>query len=955
MFFRKAKTTETPKGRSMLGMLFNPDIGASLRPLGETTSAFVKLIAMVFAINGLFPKNHSALTGEDPNPKLTLHGVLSTAWHGLSFTKTGAPKVALFFAVLAGLVIAVLSLFTALLAGFIGHAHAASGPMSFFQPVNVQQDIAQNFIDYLFKGVPLSSNFLQTGTQSLGTDTSLPCALVATLGFYSEAMLVVAAFILFYHLVAMVAHTAHDGVVMGKSANQVWAPIRLVFAIGLLVPVGSAGTGQCNGQAGVGLNSGQYIVIKMAEWGSGLASQAWSQFLQALAKQYTYVPPNEQYIGNFVREMAVMEACRYLYNFDKWSLKQSAQGLTPTIDTYIGGSFDPSNMTAVQDLPQADGLAGSGQQGFSYGAGNGNTTVQMQASVCGGFILQDPPSGGDIANQIRDKIAEGYGNVVMNHLPHFAALGQNIAYFVPGSPLNDGSDPPSSKMVVDEIVSFQTDMESAVDSVMSSTTDTDSLALQVNNFSGYGWVTAGAWLNTIANIQGRITSAGKDVLPSTDVHIKDDISGKPAFGSFMKWLFTMPVVEAAPSAPSPMSLGSDCTSGSAGSLAVQAVGERNTTIGELLDKNKKDGKFSLMIDTKNEVKDLMNMVGGAGFGEDMEKGLLDMPTLGESDIKEMWKKIDGLAVANGLWDQTGGGGCGDHIFSLGAQLHTNRPFAEIADWGYRSLMVTHALLEVVWRDSKQLALQEILVDVGRFMTPNDPRSKNGYYRDLMKVSFQQKESAWKISLATLAAWAFFMAGFQAAFIVPLLPFFRYFFNILTWIVSLMEAVIAVPLVALAHLNPGGEGLAGQSAKSAYFMIFNIFLRPILMVFGLIFGLILFTISLVLLNATYALAVNGTNGNLNGQQTQLISGIPTIGRLIFTLIYGACVYVCANNCFKPIGAFPEYALRWIGQSAHQEKMGDGGAAIKGMVGKMQDTGGQKAIDIAKFTRGGGGGV
>jgi conjugal transfer/type IV secretion protein DotA/TraY len=47
---------------------------------------------------------------------------------------------------------------------------------------------------------------------------------------------------------------------MGKRANQIWAPIRLVFAIGLLVPI--------NG----GMNSGQYIVIKVAELGSGMAS-----------------------------------------------------------------------------------------------------------------------------------------------------------------------------------------------------------------------------------------------------------------------------------------------------------------------------------------------------------------------------------------------------------------------------------------------------------------------------------------------------------------------------------------------------------------------------------------------------------------------------------------------------------------------------------------------------------
>ncbi len=79
------------------------------------------------------------------------------------------------------------------------------------------------------------------------------------LGFYSDAMLMFAAIILFYHLATMIVNTAHHGVVMGKQANQIWAPIRLVVAIGLLVPMGSGGPPRVNPMApagGAGMNSG---------------------------------------------------------------------------------------------------------------------------------------------------------------------------------------------------------------------------------------------------------------------------------------------------------------------------------------------------------------------------------------------------------------------------------------------------------------------------------------------------------------------------------------------------------------------------------------------------------------------------------------------------------------------------------------------------------------------------
>ena len=62
--------------------------------------------------------------------------------------------------------------------------------------------------------------------------SALQAAFISVLAFYSDAILIIAAMILFYHLTAMVAETAHHGQVMGKRANQVWAPIRLVVAIG---------------------------------------------------------------------------------------------------------------------------------------------------------------------------------------------------------------------------------------------------------------------------------------------------------------------------------------------------------------------------------------------------------------------------------------------------------------------------------------------------------------------------------------------------------------------------------------------------------------------------------------------------------------------------------------------------------------------------------------------------
>jgi conjugal transfer/type IV secretion protein DotA/TraY len=97
------------------------------------------------------------------------------------------------------------------------------------------------------------------------------------------------------------------------------------------------------------------------------------------------------------------------------------------------------------------------------------------------------------------------------------------------------------------------------------------------------------------------------------------------------------------------------------------------------------------------------------------------------------------------------------------------------------------------------------------------------------------------ALLDFVATVFLSCGFVLAFVLPMFPFTRFFFAVLSWLGSIVEAVIAMPLVALAHLNPEGEGLPGQ-AKQGYLFVFSIFLRPILSVFGLVAGLLMFLIA-----------------------------------------------------------------------------------------------------------------
>jgi hypothetical protein len=159
----------------------------------------------------------------------------------------------------------------------------------------------------------------------------------------------------------------------------------------------------------------------------------------------------------------------------------------------------------------------------------------------------------------------------------------------------------------------------------------------------------------------------------------------------------------------------------------------------------------------------------------------------------------------------------------------------------------------------------------------------------------------------------FGAGAALGFMLPLIPFFRFFFGAMSWIIGVFEAVAAAPLLALAHVNPEGDGLPGAMARTGYYLILNMFLRPVLMIIGLVAGFLLFSVALGFLNTMFSIASQST-----GAFDTLDNAL---AKIVFTVLYCALVYTCGNHAFKAIGMFPQHALKWLGQGpGHIENMG-----------------------------------
>jgi hypothetical protein len=177
-------------------------------------------------------------------------------------------------------------------------------------------------------------------------------------------------------------------------------------------------------------------------------------------------------------------------------------------------------------------------------------------------------------------------------------------------------------------------------------------------------------------------------------------------------------------------------------------------------------------------------------------------------------------------------------------------------------------------------------------------------------------------------------GFMLFYVLPFMPFLYFFFAVGGWIKGLFEAMVGVPLWALAHMRIDGEGLPGDAAISGYFLIFEIFLRPILIVFGLLASVVIFAAMVKVLNEIFYLVVvnlaghdensrticgqignggaaGGNAGNTSGPGSSSVGFFRgPIDELFFTVLYAIIVYMIGMSCFKLIDLVPNNLLRYM---------------------------------------------
>ncbi|BBB15603.1 Dot/Icm secretion system protein DotA [Candidatus Rickettsiella viridis] len=154
-------------------------------------------------------------------------------------------------------------------------------------------------------------------------------------------------------------------------------------------------------------------------------------------------------------------------------------------------------------------------------------------------------------------------------------------------------------------------------------------------------------------------------------------------------------------------------------------------------------------------------------------------------------------------------------------------------------------------------------------------------------------------------------GATLAYYVPLIPFILFTFGAVTWFVIVLESVMAAPLVALGITHPEGHDFLGK-AEQAVMLLASVFLRPMLMVFGFIFGIILSYVSISLLNQGFSIALRFMGGL--GQDWLHGDILGLVSQTTLMIIYTSVILALVNRSFGMIYEVPNKVMRWIGAQA-----------------------------------------
>jgi conjugal transfer/type IV secretion protein DotA/TraY len=916
--------------KSALKYALLPGIIPRAKELGGTGFGYLAfLFACVYRAVRILPANH-AFVNPDNIGKFSISQVIAAAANNLTFTRRNIDQIIVFGALLVAVVLMFLQFILLILALFSGKAFANNQGAPFtniFLTQNPQTDIAFLMLDYVF-GIPAigggaGSSFF--GSNALaGGPTPFQQGMHALFNFYNLAILLVGVLIFLYFIVVVVIETAKTGVPFGQRFSKLYAPFRLVFAIGLLVPLY------------YGFNGAQYITLWAAKMGSSFATNGWILYNRTLenpmgVKTTSLVAkPSVPSIDNLIYFSSVYHACREMYAI--WQpqdvintqngtcikayviIDGNAREFVENTSPVCGGGggagsytyedakthFDKSDMEIV--LGEYDPIKHKSYAGsvrpycgkVTLSLSNDNPPIFSNRPT--GRVSGAPPQTSGIRSI--EKMYYGTMQALLRDSSVFAALGERAARAhvnssVPGvrDVCHRTSDfGPGDRCRIDNwlppVTAFElpiSNYRSSHQNIVNTTYNTyrNGLDLKMTaELERRGWGGAGIWYNNVADLNGTFTGA---------------IYATPSVRQFPEIMEDVKKQRQA----------KDKT------LALCETFQPNLSDGKSVTFSGSNGReFATAM---NEAYKYFNCYNANRFTNGSSNGEKPNSNLTTNVI------IQGIGFIFGI----------NGLFDMRAASQVNQATGQ---------MPIHPLaqLSTIGKSLVENAIRSMAMAVGAAFGGGMLGALGSHLGPAL-----QSASGMFVGIATIGL----TTGFLLYYILPFLPFIYFFFAVGAWVKSIFEAMVGVPLWALAHLHIDGDGFSGRAAQGGYFLILEIFLRPIVTLFGLIAGIAIFGAMAAVLNDIFDLVVLNTTGSLPGDSTSSVGSGSidmfrrgVIDQFFFTIMYAILIYMMATASFKMIDSIPKGFMRWIGSGV--QTFNDGGGQPADKLGSYAALGGSQ---------------
>lgn len=200
----------------------------------------------------------------------------------------------------------------------------------------------------------------------------------------------------------------------------------------------------------------------------------------------------------------------------------------------------------------------------------------------------------------------------------------------------------------------------------------------------------------------------------------------------------------------------------------------------------------------------------------------------------------------------------------------------------------------------------------------------------------------------------FGVGLTWAYYVPLIPYFIFTLAAIGWIILVIEAMVAAPLMAIGILHPEGQHAVFGHSQTGIMILAGVFLRPALMIVGLFAAMLVsyVVVGYVSLGFMPVAVMTLTDAgfswynifNIGGHVASNIAGLISL-----LVIYTMFILIALNKSFSLIHHVPDRVMRWIGQGPEQSAYEQDLQQIKSGVGQETAKGLEQVGD--KLTSGG----